>query len=266
MLYYVKFSGVQHPLDSSFNPRKNELVLCEVNGEHFIGNTGEKTHAKLKPKGKILRPIYDSEKEKLKSFRIDEDRAFELCVKRIEHHDLPMKLVGVDKEWDGKRYKFYFLANKRVDFRELVKDLKEEFDATIELRHIGVRDYSGYLGGLGLCGRPFCCNVFLTEKESIQLEAARDQDIYINPSKISGPCCRLLCCLAYEHEFYKEELNKYPGRGEKVTTEKGTGTVLHRNIITNVITITYEDEIQEEILLMELKRKGEKWFKIIKRK
>lgn len=266
MLYYVKFSGVQHPLDSSFKPRKNELVLCEVNGEHFIGNIGEKIHAELKPKGKILRPIYDSEKEKVKSFRIDEERAFELCVKRIEHHDLPMKLVGVDKEWDCKRYKFYFLANKRVDFRELVKDLKEEFYAIIELRHIGVRDYSGYLGGLGLCGRPFCCNTFLIDKESIQLEDARDQDIYVNPSKISGPCGRLLCCLAYEHEFYKDELNKYPGRGEKVTTEKGTVTVLHRNIITNVVTVIYEDEMQEEIPLTKLKKKGDKWIKVLKRK
>ncbi len=266
MLYYIKFSGVKYPLESSFNPKKNELVLCDIKGEHFIGYSLEIIHAELKPKGKILRPIYDSEREKLKNLRKDEDKAFKFCLERIVHHDLPMKLVGVDKEWDSKRYKFHFLANKRVDFRELVKDLKEEFNVTIELRHIGVRDYSGYLGGLGLCGRPFCCKTFLTDKESIQLEDAREQDIYVNPSKISGPCGRLLCCLAYEHEFYKDELRKFPDRGDEVITEKGMSKVLHRNVIINVVTVTYEDEMQEEISLTDLKKKGDKWVKILKRK
>jgi len=266
MLYYVKFAGIQYPLDSSFTPKMKELVLCELNGEHFIGSAGEKIYADFKPKGKILRPIYGSEIEKLEEVRKEEETACQFCMEKIVHHNLPMKLVGVDKEWEGKRYKFYFLANKRVDFRELVKDLKEKFAVTIELRHIGIRDYSGYLGGVGLCGRPFCCNTFLTQKESIQLEAAREQDIYVNPSKISGPCCRLLCCLDYELEYYQEERKEFPDRGKEVVTEKGTCTVLHRNILMKMVTVSYDDEIQEEIPLDRLKKKGEKWIKTTKKK
>ncbi len=265
MLYYVKFAGIQYPLDSSFTPKNKEFVLCEIKGEHFIGIVSEKTNADLQSKGKILRPLYDNEKEKLKNLTKEEEKAFQFCIERIKHHDLPMKLIGVDKEWDGKRYKFYFLANKRVDFRELVKELKDEFNVTIELRHIGVRDYSGYLGGIGLCGRPLCCSSFLIQKQSIQLEAAREQDIYVIPSKISGPCGRLLCCLAYEHEFYKEELKQFPDRGDEILTEKGTSVALHRNLMTRVVTVSHEDETQEEISLEKLKRKGDKWIKITKR-
>lgn len=266
MLYYVRFAGIKYPMESSFTPKSKELVLCKINGEHFVGLVEAKIHTEIESKGKILRPIYDSEKEKLKEMRKAENQAYQFCNEAIKQHNLPMKLVGVNKEWEGKRYKFYFLANKRVDFRELVRDLKDKFGVTIELRHIGIRDYAGCLGGVGLCGRDLCCGTFLREKQSIQLEAARDQDIYVNPSKISGPCGRLLCCLAYEHEFYKKAQEEFPDRGEKIMTERGTSTVLHRNIIKKVLTISYEDETQEEITLSELRRKGEKWVKITKQK
>ncbi|MCK4422185.1 stage 0 sporulation protein [candidate division WOR-3 bacterium] len=262
MLYNVKFSGIQYPMDTSFTPEFEELVLCEIKGEYFLGKAYYSVKAKVTSVGRIMRPIYDKEKGKIEDIRKDEEMAYQFCNKRIEYHKLPMKIVGVDREWDKKRFKFYFLANKRVDFRKLVKDLKEQFNVTIELRHIGVRDYAGYLGGIGLCGKEVCCSTYLTEKLSVSLEVAKDQDIYVNPYKISGPCGRLLCCLAYERKFYEERKKEFPQRGDEIINPKGKSTVLHRNMLTEVITLVNEDDTQEEISLNELKRKGEKWIRI----
>jgi len=265
MLYFVKFHGVKYPMESEFTLKNGEYILCEIKNERFVGKAGNEIHCKLHPEGKVLHLIYDSEKEKLKEILKDEKKTLIYCKKRIKHHKLAMKVVGVDKEWNGKRYKFYFLADKRIDFRALVKDLKNDFNCIIELRHIGVRDYAGFAGGLGLCGNPLCCNTFLTEKPRVKLETARNQDIYISPSKISGLCGRLLCCLQFEHNFYDEISLKFPERDNKVKTEKGEGTVLHRNMLTGIVTVSHPDETQEEIPIDEIKRKGDTWVRIQKK-
>lgn len=264
MLYFIKFHGVKHPMKSKFTLQKGEYVLTCIDNEKYVGQGGDRIHFEVEPKGRILRPVYNNETDRIRRIRGDEETAFRFCRKRIEKLGLEMKLVGVDKEWDGKRYKFYYLADKRVDFRQLVKDLKEEYNTVIELRHIGVRDYAGYTGGIGLCGRPLCCKTFLIDKPRVRLEAARDQDIYISPSKISGPCGRLLCCITYEHEYYQKTGEKFPERGDTLKTSKGQSMVLHRNMISKVVTISYEDETQEVVPIEEIEKKGDKWVKISK--
>ncbi len=266
MLYFVKFHGVQYPIESEFTLKSGEYILCEIKKEHFVGKAGSEIHCKLPPEGKVLHLLYDSEKEKLKEILKDEEKALSFCKKGVKQHNLPMKVVGVDKEWNGKRYKFYFLADKRVDFRALVKDLKKNFNCIIELRHIGVRDYAGFTGGLGLCGNMLCCNTFLTEKPRIKLENARHQDIYISPSKISGLCGRLLCCLKFEDYFYDKISLEFPERDNVIKTDKDDSKVLHRNMITGIVTVSHPDETQEEIPIDEIKKKGETWVRIIKKK
>jgi cell fate regulator YaaT (PSP1 superfamily) len=266
MLYFVQFHGVKYPMESEFTLKEGEYILCEIKNERFAGKAGNEIRRKLDPEGKVLHLIYDSEKEKLKEIQKDEEKALEFCKKKIKHHKLAMKVVGADKEWDGKRYKFYFLADKRIDFRELVKELKKELNCIIELRHIGVRDYAGFIGGLGLCGNPLCCNTFLSEKPRVKLETAREQDIYISPSKISGLCGRLLCCLQYEFDFYDKTSKEFPERDDVIKTDKGNSQVLHRNMITGLITVSHPDETQEEISFEEIKRKGDIWFRIKKKK
>ncbi len=266
MLYFVQFHGIKYPMESEFTLKEGEYILCEIKDERFAGKAGKEIHRKLEPEGKVLHLIYDSEKEKLKEIQKDEKRALEFCKKRIRHHKLAMKVVGADKEWNGKRYKFYFLADKRIDFRELVKDLKKEFNCIIELRHIGVRDYAGFIGGLGLCGNPLCCNTFLSEKPRVKLETAREQDIYISPSKISGLCGRLLCCLQYEYDFYEKTNKEFPERDDIIKTDKGNSQVLHRNMVTGLVTVSHPDDTQEEISFEEIRKKGDTWFTIKKKK
>ena len=262
MLYFVQFHGVKYPMEAEFTLKNGELILCEIKKERFVGKAGKQIHRKIQPEGKVLHLIYDREKEKVKQLIKDEKAALVFCKKKIKHHNLEMKVVGVDKEWNGKRLKFYFLADKRVDFRDLVRDLKREFNCIIELRHIGVRDYAGFMGGLGLCGNTLCCNAFLVEKPRVKLETARTQDIYISPSKISGLCGRLLCCLQFEHNFYETVSREFPERDNKIKTEKGESTVLHRNMLTGIVTVSHPDETQEEIFIDEIKRKGNSWIRI----
>ncbi len=265
MLYFVKFHGVKYPMESEFTLKNGEYILCEIKNERFAGKAGDEIHCKLQPEGKVLHLIYDSEKEKLKEIQKDEEKALSFCKKRIKHYKLAMKVVGVDKEWNSKRLKFYFLADKRIDFRTLVKDLKKEFNCIIELRHMGVRDYAGFMGGLGLCGSPLCCNTFLAEKPRVKLETARSQDIYISPSKISGLCGRLLCCLQYEYNFYDKTSKEFPERDNLIKTEKGNSQVLHRNMLTGIVTVSNPDETQEEIHIEEIKKKGDTWIRLKKK-
>jgi cell fate regulator YaaT (PSP1 superfamily) len=262
MLYFVKFHGIKYPMESEFTLKHDELILCEIKNERFVGKAGGKIYRQVKPEGKVLHLIYDREKEKVEQNAKDEKTALAFCKQRIKELKLEMKVVGADKEWNGKRYKFYFLADKRVDFRTLVKDLKRKFNCIIELRHIGVRDYAGFLGGIGLCGKPLCCNTFLSEKPRVKLETARTQDIYISPSKISGLCGRLLCCLQFEHDFYETANPQFPERDDNIKTEKGESKVLHRNMLTGIVTVSYPDETQEEIFIEEIKRKGNSWIRV----
>ncbi len=167
----------------------------------------------------VIRPGRPDDLERLQANRRKEDRAFGICKERITQRDVEMKLVDCEYQFDGNRITFYFTAEKRVDFRDLVKDLASTFRTRIELRQIGVRDESGRIGGVGTCGRELCCATWLREFEPITLKMAKDQGLSPSPSKISGACGRLKCCLRYELDLYKEAQREFPKLGSKLTLE-----------------------------------------------
>ena len=169
-----------------------------------------------------------------------EKSAFETCQKKIQEHGLKMKLVDVEYTFDRNKILFYFTADGRVDFRELVKDLAGVFKTRIELRQIGVRDESKKVGGLGICGRPFCCNTFLGDFQPVSIKMAKEQSLSLSPVKISGTCGRLMCCLKYEQEAYEHLLRVTPKNGAIVETPEGKGTVIDFNLLTGMLTVTLE--------------------------
>lgn len=194
-----------------------------------------------------------------------EKKAFDFCKEKISESGLQMKLIDVECQFDRHKLRFFFIADGRIDFRSLVRDLAATFKTRIEMRQIGVRDYAKRIGGLGLCGRQFCCHSFLKEFQPVTIRVARNQDININPQKISGVCGRLMCCLTYEEEFYANELRKYPKIGTKIDTEKGKASITKINIFTEELTLQYEDE-SEEVLHRSKVRLPEKRWKLFPRR
>lgn len=166
-----------------------------------------------------------------------EKRAFKICEEKIEKHGLEMKLIDTEYTFDGSKVMFYFTAEGRVDFRALVKDLASVFRTRIELRQIGVRDEAKMLGGLGVCGRPFCCSSYLGEFQPVSIKMAKEQGLSLSPVKISGTCGRLMCCLKYEQEAYLDLLKKTPKVGAIVNTPDGKGEVIDSNLITGTLRV-----------------------------
>ena len=166
-----------------------------------------------------------------------EKEAFTICQKKIADHKLDMKLVSVEYTFDNKTILFYFTANGRVDFRSLVKDLAGVFKTRIELRQIGVRDEAKMLGGLGPCGRPICCGTFLGDFQPVSIKMAKEQNLSLNPIKISGVCGRLMCCLKYEQDTYEEIRKSMPKEGKEVMTPDGVGVVCELKIITESVKV-----------------------------
>ncbi len=166
-----------------------------------------------------------------------EHEAFEVCEKLIEKHKLPMKLVQVEFTFDNSKLLFYFTSDVRVDFRELVKDLASAFKTRIELRQIGIRDEARMLGGLGICGRPFCCKSFLSDFVQVTIKMAKEQNLSLNSVKISGTCGRLMCCLRYEHEVYEEEIAKTHKVDSLVRTPDGAGVVTETSRLTGIVNV-----------------------------
>ncbi|MEM1505830.1 stage 0 sporulation family protein [Domibacillus sp. 8LH] len=164
-------------------------------------------------------------------------QAFETCTSKITEHNLDMKLVDVEYTFDRNKVIFYFTADGRVDFRELVKDLASIFRTRIELRQIGVRDEAKMLGGIGPCGRMLCCSTFLGDFEPVSIKMAKDQNLSLNPAKISGLCGRLMCCLKYENDEYEEARRELPDVGQKVTTPSGNGRVTGLNILERLVQV-----------------------------
>ena len=188
----------------------------------------------------VVRIADDADIRRMKQNREDERKAFTLCEERIEKHQLPMKLIDVEYTYTRNKILFYFTADGRVDFRELVKDLASVFRTRIELRQIGVRDESKMLGGLGICGQPFCCSRFLKNFQPVSIKMAKEQGLSLNPTKISGSCGRLMCCLAYEQPAY-EYLGKItPGLNSVVKTPDGLGTVTEVNLISGMLRVRLE--------------------------
>ena len=191
----------------------------------------------IKPLKPIIRLATDEDLKTVESNKIKEQEAFEICLKKIAAHKLDMKLVDVEYTFDGSKVLFYFTSDGRVDFRELVKDLASVFRIRIELRQIGVRDESKMKGGLGICGRPFCCNSFLGDFQPVSIKMAKEQGLSLNPTKISGTCGRLMCCLKYEQNAYEHLLHVTPKVGAIVDTPQGKGTVVEVNLLKGILKI-----------------------------
>ena len=196
----------------------------------------------VKPLKKIIRKATKEDIAKLEENKKKEAEALEICEKKIEKHGLGMKLVDVEYTLDGSKILFYFTADGRVDFRELVKDLAGVFHTRIELRQIGVRDEAKMLGGLGICGRPFCCSTYIDDLQSvsISIKMAKEQGLSLNPTKISGTCGRLMCCLKYEQESYEHLLRVTPKVGALVNTREGKGVVSDVNLLTGMLKVTLD--------------------------
>ena len=170
-----------------------------------------------------------------------EKEAFKVCEKKIKEHKLNMTLTDVEYKFDDSKILFYFTADGRIDFRELVKDLAAIYKTRIELRQIGVRDEVKRIGGNGVCGRELCCCSFLSDFEAVSIKMAKEQNISLNPSKISGNCGRLMCCLKYEEEVYAEKAKRLPKIGAIVKSEEGTGEVVSVETLKEVIRVKYQD-------------------------
>ena len=231
------------PQGTSFNVKDKVIVETSRGiecGTVSIANreiAEEELTSPLKP---VLRLATAEDIRTVEENKEREKSAFETCQKKIQEHGLKMKLVDVEYTFDRNKILFYFTADGRVDFRELVKDLASVFKTRIELRQIGVRDESKKVGGLGICGRPFCCNTFLGDFQPVSIKMAKEQSLSLSPVKISGTCGRLMCCLKYEQEAYEHLLRVTPKNGAIVETKEGKGTVVDFNLLTGMLKVSLE--------------------------
>lgn len=190
-----------------------------------------------RPLKTVIRRATEEDISTVEKNREKEKNAFKICEEKIAKHGLDMKLIDVEYTFDNSKVLFYFTADGRVDFRTLVKDLASVFRTRIELRQIGVRDEAKLLGGIGVCGRPFCCNSFLGEFQPVSIKMAKEQGLSLSPVKISGTCGRLMCCLKYEQEAYVDLLKRTPKLGAIVSTPEGKGEVIESNPISGVLKV-----------------------------
>ncbi len=222
------------------NIEKGTAVIVEtVRGIEYgtveIGNRNIDEAGIIQPLKKVIRIATNEDKEKHIENKNKEKEAFDICIEKIKKHKLGMKLIDVELTFDLNKIIFYFTAEGRVDFRELVKELASVFRTRIELRQIGVRDEAKMLNGIGICGRTLCCSTFLGDFTPVSIKMAKDQNLSLNPTKISGICGRLMCCLKYEEDTY-EELNKnLPREGDIIHTSAGDGEVLSVNILRQTV-------------------------------
>ncbi|MDY5021208.1 MAG: stage 0 sporulation family protein [Blautia sp.] len=202
------------------------------------------------PLKEVLRVATKEDVEQEQMNRVKEKEAFKICQKKIREHGLEMKLIDAEYTFDNNKVLFYFTADGRIDFRQLVKDLAAIFKTRIELRQIGVRDETKILGGIGICGRCLCCHTYLSEFAPVSIKMAKEQNLSLNQTKISGVCGRLMCCLKNEQETYEELNKKLPGIGDTVTTQEGIQGTVHsvnvlRQLVKVIVEVNDEKEIQE---------------------
>lgn len=228
------------PLDNKLE--KGDMVIVEtargvecgeVATPNKIVNEKELAHP-LKP---LVRIATENDLKHLAENKLKEQEAYKICEQKIASHNLGMKLVDVEYTFDNSKILFYFTADGRVDFRALVKDLASVFRTRIELRQIGVRDEAKMLGGLGMCGKPFCCSSFMGEFQPVSIKMAKEQGLSLSPVKISGTCGRLMCCLKYEQEAYTDLLKRTPKVGAIVNTPEGRGLVVENNLIARTLKV-----------------------------
>ena len=227
---------------------EGEQVVVETAQGAEIGtcvrtNHAVEDHAVIQPLRPVRRIAGEEDKRTAEKNRQREKEAMIVCEKKIAAHKLEMKLVDVEYTLDRSKILFYFIADGRIDFRELVKDLAGVFHTRIELRQIGVRDESKMLGGIGICGQVFCCSRFLKDFQPVSIKMAKEQGLSLNPAKISGACGRLMCCLAYEQKSYEYLNSLTPQAGSVVRTPDGEGTVLEANPISGILKVRAEGSI-----------------------
>lgn len=226
---------------------KGEMAIVETArgiecGEVAMDNREVNDDTIVQPLKKLVRRATPEDLKKAEDNRKKEATAFTQCEKKITDHGLDMKLVDVEYTFDNSKILFYFTADGRVDFRELVKDLAGMFRTRIELRQIGVRDEAKMLGGIGICGRPFCCGTFLNGFQPVSIKMAKEQGLSLNPVKISGSCGRLMCCLKYEQEAYQDLLRTTPKVNAIVSTPEGKGVVIDQNLLTRKLTVKLDKD------------------------
>ena len=213
-----------------------------VLGTHEVDD--KKVIQPLKP---VIRMATEADEETERKNKEKEKEAFKICLEKIKKHDLNMKLIDTEYTFDNNKVLFYFTADGRIDFRELVKDLASVFKTRIELRQIGVRDETKIVGGIGICGRPLCCASYLSEFIPVSIKMAKEQNLSLNPTKISGVCGRLMCCLKYEEETYEELNSKLPNVGDYVTTDDGLKGEVHsvsilRQMVKVIVTVNNDEK------------------------
>lgn len=238
-----------------FSPDNNKLntgdmVIVETArgiecGQVAMANRQVPDDEVIHPLKSLIRVATDEDLKHLEENKAREKRALEICEKKIKEHKLEMKLVDMEYTFDNSKMLFYFTADGRVDFRALVKDLASIFKTRIELRQIGVRDEAKMLGGLGVCGRPFCCNSFLGEFHPVTIKMAKEQGLSLSSVKISGTCGRLMCCLKYEQEAYTDLLKRTPKVGAIVNAPSGRGLVVDVNLLTGTLKVKMDNAPNE---------------------
>ena len=235
-----------------FNPNgltvaPGERVIIETSrgvefGECVEGNRLIDEMELVSPLRPVVRKATEADRRTVEENREKEKRAFQICQQKIQDHGLEMKLVEVEYNFDGSKILFFFTSEGRVDFRALVRDLAGVFHTRIELRQIGVRDEAKMLGGLGVCGRPYCCNAFLNDFHPVSIKMAKTQNLSLNPTKISGACGRLMCCLKYEQEAYEDVLKRTPKLESLVETPDGVGTVNSVQLLREKVKVRLDDD------------------------
>jgi len=237
-IYFFDPDGV------AYNPG-DHVIIDTARGDEFGICTGGNHMIPMKdvvaPLRKVLRKATAQDERINEENRAKEARAYEVCMQKITEHQLDMQLVSAEYAFDGSKILFYFTADERVDFRELVKNLASVFHTRIELRQIGVRDKAKMVGGLGICGRPFCCASFLDDFQPVSIKMAKTQNLSLNPTKISGTCGRLMCCLKYEQDAYEDLLRTSPKAESFVDTPEGRGTVVDIDLLRQRVKVRMED-------------------------
>lgn len=240
-----------------FSPQKidfavgDKVIVKTARGIEFgfvsTANKYVKGRDIVQPLRSVVRAATKDDIQRFESNKQLEKSAFDVCVKMIAKHSLDMKLIEAEYTFDNSKLLFYFSADGRVDFRDLVKDLASVFHTRIELRQIGIRDEAKMMGGLGVCGRPFCCSSFLSDFGQVSIKMAKEQNLSLNSSKISGTCGRLMCCLRFESDVYEEELRRTPPVDSKVSTPDGIGYVKEISPLTGFCRVIIPDKNGEII-------------------
>ena len=232
-------------IDNEVYKKGDKVIVDTVRGKEIGVVYGE---ARMLPESQVVLPLKPvlkraskEEEERYLEIKTDSLKAKEVCRERIAHHKLPMKLVETEYTFDKTKLIFYFTAEGRIDFRDLVKDLANIFRVRIELRQIGVRDEARILGTVGVCGKELCCRTFINKFDSVSIKMARDQGLVINPAKISGVCGRLLCCINYEYSQYEQVLRSYPAVNQQVKTIKGDGKVISISPLNGFLFVDVEN-------------------------